>query len=46
MKSMPKARNVVEFSRFCTTPSIAVSSDPVTYFVTLSTVASEDYTFN
>lgn len=43
---MPEARNMVEVSRVSTTPSIAVSSDPVAHLVTLSAVAGKDYTFD
>jgi len=45
-RSIPETRNVVEVSRFHTTPSIARPSDPVAYIVTLSTVASKDHTFD
>jgi len=46
VKSILEARNMVEVSRVSTTPSVTVSSDPVAYFVTLSTVAGKDYTFD
>jgi len=45
-KDIPEARNMVEFSWVRTTPSVAISSDPVAHFVTLSTVASKDYTLD
>jgi hypothetical protein len=43
---MPVARNQVEISWVCATPSIAVSTNPVTHIITLSTIASKDDTLD